>query len=109
VTLSGGQKQRISLARALLKRPRMLVLDDAFSSVDTATESVALANVRAEMKGRTMIVVSHRVSTVKDCDAVVVLEGGTIAERGGHEELIALGGYYSTLYELQKLEEKVVR
>jgi ATP-binding cassette subfamily B protein len=109
VTLSGGQKQRLSVARALLTNPRVLVLDDAFSSVDTATESEVLSNVRGEMKGRTMIIISHRVSTVKDCDAVVVLEEGTITERGSHEELIALGGYYSTLYELQKLEEKVVR
>jgi ATP-binding cassette subfamily B multidrug efflux pump len=109
VTLSGGQKQRLSIARALLINPRVLILDDAFSSVDTATEREVLSNVRAEMKGRTMIIVSHRVSTVKDCDAVVVLEEGSVAERGSHEQLIALGGYYNTLYELQKLEEKFVR
>jgi ATP-binding cassette subfamily B multidrug efflux pump len=109
VTLSGGQKQRLSIARALLIRPKVLILDDAFSSVDTATESEVLSNVRAEMKGRTMIIISHRVSTVKDCDAIVVLEEGRVAERGSHEELLALGRYYSTLYELQKLEERVVR
>jgi ATP-binding cassette subfamily B protein len=107
VTLSGGQKQRLSIARALLVRPRVLVLDDAFSSVDTATESAVLSNLLAEMKGRTVIIISHRVSTVKDCDAVVVLEEGRVTERGTHEALVALGGYYSTLYELQKLEEKV--
>jgi ATP-binding cassette subfamily B protein len=109
VTLSGGQKQRLSIARALLIKPRVLILDDAFSSVDTATESEVLANVREEMKGRTMIVVSHRVSTVKDCDAIAVLEEGRVSELGSHADLLALGRYYSTLYELQKLEERVVR
>ena len=109
VTLSGGQKQRLSIARALYINPRVLILDDAFSSVDAATESAVLANVFLEMKGRTLLVISHRVSTVMGCDLIIVLDEGRIAERGKHGELLASGRYYATLYELQQLEERIVR
>lgn len=109
VTLSGGQKQRLSIARALYIKPRVMILDDAFSSVDAATESAVLANVFSEMEGRTLLVISHRVSTVMGCDLIIVLDEGRIAERGKHGELLASGRYYATLYELQQLEERIVR
>jgi ATP-binding cassette subfamily B protein len=107
ITLSGGQKQRTAIARALIRRPRILILDDALSSVDTYTEERILAHLRRIMIGRTSLIVSHRVSTVKDADLIVVLEDGRIAERGTHESLIARGGIYSELYEKQLLEEEL--
>ncbi len=107
ITLSGGQRQRLSIARALIIKPDILILDDAFSSVDAATENVVLGNIRREMEGRTMIVVSHRVSTVEACDTIIILDDGSIVERGSHSELIERGGYYSRLYRLQQLEEKI--
>jgi len=107
ITLSGGQRQRLSIARALVIRPRVLILDDAFSAVDSAKETQILENIRREMKGRTMIIISHRVSTVKDCDNIIVLERGRIIESGSHEQLVRRAGYYSRLYELQKLEERI--
>jgi len=107
VTLSGGQLQRLSIARALIIQPKILALDDALSSVDAATEREVLKNIHSEMRGRTTICISHRVSTVKACDNIIVLKEGKIIESGRHKELIELGGYYSRLYELQKLEEKV--
>ncbi len=108
VTLSGGQKQRMSIARALIIKPKILILDDAFSAVDASTEQEVLSNVFSEIGGRTMIIISHRVSTVKDCDSIIVLDKGSIREQGSHESLVSKGGYYSKLYELQKLEEKAV-
>ena len=107
ITLSGGQKQRTAIARALIRRPRILILDDALSSVDTYTEEKILKHLRRIMRGRTSLIVSHRVSTVKDADLIVVLEDGLIAERGTHDELIAHGGLYAELYEKQLLEEEL--
>ena len=107
ITLSGGQKQRTAIARALIRRPRILILDDALSSVDTYTEEKILGHLRRIMRGRTSLIVSHRVSTVKDADLIVVLEDGGIAERGTHDSLIARGGIYAELYEKQLLEEEL--
>lgn len=107
ITLSGGQKQRTAIARALIRRPRILILDDALSSVDTHTEEKILGHLRRIMSGRTSLIVSHRVSTVKDADLIVVLEDGRIAERGSHDSLIARGGLYAELYEKQLLEEEL--
>lgn len=107
ITLSGGQKQRSAIARALIRRPRILILDDALSSVDTYTEETILGHLRRIMRGRTSLIVSHRVSTVKDADLIVVLEDGRIAERGTHDTLIARGGLYAELYEKQLLEEEL--
>ncbi|HEY7911729.1 MAG TPA: ATP-binding cassette domain-containing protein, partial [Blastocatellia bacterium] len=107
ITLSGGQKQRTAIARALIRRPRILILDDALSSVDTYTEEKILHHLGEIMRGRTSLIVSHRVSTIKDADLIVVLEGGRIAERGTHDELIARGGIYGELYEKQLLEEEL--
>ena len=107
ITLSGGQKQRTAIARALIRRPRILILDDALSSVDTYTEEKILGHLRRIMRDRTSLIVSHRVSTVKDADLIVVLEDGRIAELGTHDELIELGGLYAELYEKQLLEEEL--
>jgi ATP-binding cassette subfamily B protein len=105
VTLSGGQKQRMSIARALFINPRILILDDATSSVDARAEGEILKNIRGEMRGRTVIYISHRVSTVMDCDNIIVLDGGKIVEQGSHRELLLGNGYYSRLFELQRMEE----
>jgi ATP-binding cassette subfamily B protein len=107
VTLSGGQKQRVSIARALLIKPRILILDDALSSVDARAEREVLKNIRREMTGRTVLFISHRVSTVMECDSIVVLEGGKIVEQGNHRELLKKDGYYSRLFELQRIEGKL--
>jgi ATP-binding cassette subfamily B protein len=107
VTLSGGQKQRSALARALVRDPRILILDDALASVDTYTEERILEELRHRMMGRTTILISHRVSTVRNADRIAVLAGGRIAELGTHDELLARGGYYAGLYEKQQLEEEL--
>lgn len=107
ITLSGGQKQRTSIARALTREPKILILDDALSAVDTYTEEEILHRLREFMRGRTSIIISHRISTVKDADMIVVLDQGTIAERGTHEELIERRGIYADLYEKQLLEQEL--
>jgi ATP-binding cassette subfamily B multidrug efflux pump len=107
ITLSGGQKQRTAIARALIRNPRILVLDDALSSVDTHTEDKILNHLRDVMRGRTTIFISHRVSTVRNADRIAVLHGGRIVELGTHDELLARNGYYSDLYNKQLLEEEL--
>jgi ATP-binding cassette subfamily B multidrug efflux pump len=107
ITLSGGQKQRAAIARAVLRDPRILILDDALSSVDTVTEDRILNGLAALMKGRTTILISHRVSTVRNADRIFVIERGEVAEEGTHAELLALGGYYADLHEKQLLEEEL--
>jgi ATP-binding cassette subfamily B protein len=107
ITLSGGQKQRTAIARALIRNPRILILDDALSSVDTQTEDKILNHLRDVMHGRTTIFISHRVSTVRNADRIAVLHGGRIVELGTHDELLALNGYYSDLYNKQLLEEEL--
>ncbi len=107
LTLSGGQKQRTAIARALLRDPRILILDDSLASVDTLTEELILKGLASVMRGRTVILISHRVSTVRQAGHIVVLEKGTIVEQGTHAELAAAGGYYSELYRKQLLEEEL--
>jgi ATP-binding cassette subfamily B multidrug efflux pump len=109
ITLSGGQKQRTAIARAVVRDPRILILDDALSSVDTQTEERILSRLKTIMAGRTTILISHRTSTVRDADQIVVLLDGRIAERGTHDELLAAGGYYADLYHKQLLEEELER
>jgi ATP-binding cassette, subfamily B, multidrug efflux pump len=107
ITLSGGQKQRAAIARALIRNPRILILDDALSSVDTHTEDKILNHLREIMAGRTTIFISHRVSTVRNADMIAVLHSGRIVELGTHEELLARNGYYTDLYNKQLLEEEL--
>jgi ATP-binding cassette, subfamily B, multidrug efflux pump len=107
ITLSGGQKQRTALARALAIDPRILILDDAFSSVDTETEERILRGLRQAAAGRTTFLVSHRISTVKAADLIVILRDGQIAETGTHEELVDRGGFYADLNRRQLIEREV--
>lgn len=107
ITLSGGQKQRTSIARAVLRKPAILILDDALSAVDTYTEEEILLRLREVMKGRTSIIISHRISTVKEADQIIVLHEGAIKEQGTHDELVTLGGIYAELHRKQLLEEEL--
>lgn len=107
VTLSGGQKQRSAIARALLRRPAVLILDDALASVDTYTEERILGGLNQYTRSATTLLISHRVSTVRHADQIVVLDHGRIVEQGRHEELLEAGGYYASLYSKQQLEEEI--
>jgi ATP-binding cassette subfamily B protein len=107
ITLSGGQKQRTAIARAILRNPRILILDDALASVDTLTEERILNGLAEVMRGRTTILISHRVSTVRNAERIFVLEHGEVAEEGSHAELVLNGGYYADLYRKQLLEEEL--
>jgi ATP-binding cassette subfamily B protein len=105
ITLSGGQKQRVSIARAIIRKPEILIFDDCLSAVDTATEEEVLSNLRRIMKGRTSVIIAHRISTVKHCDQIIVLDHGSIVEQGSHQDLINKDGIYAELNRKQLLEE----
>ncbi len=107
ITLSGGQKQRTAIARAVMRDPRILILDDSLSAVDTYTEETILRNLRSVRSGRTTLIVSHRVSTIRDADLICVMHDGQIIERGTHDELLRLDGDYADLYQRQLLEEEL--
>ncbi|MBN1306313.1 MAG: ABC transporter ATP-binding protein [Chitinispirillaceae bacterium] len=104
ITLSGGQKQRLSIARAIILKPPILILDDALSSIDAGTEREVLAAMKEELRGRTSLVIAHRISTVRGCDSIVVLDNGTVSECGTHDELVARGGFYARLHALQSFQ-----
>jgi ATP-binding cassette subfamily B protein len=108
ITLSGGQKQRISIARAISRNPVIMILDDALSAVDTKTENAILNNLQRIMKGRTCVIISHRVSSAKLADKIIVLDDGRILETGTHESLMAAGGAYKELYERQTQSEEEI-
>jgi ABC-type multidrug transport system fused ATPase/permease subunit len=105
ITLSGGQRQRVALARALVARPRVLILDDSLSSVDAETEKEILGRLDEVMRGRTAIIISHRVAAVRRAHQIAVLDKGRLVERGSHEELLERGGVYAELYRTQLAEE----
>ncbi|HJY12976.1 MAG TPA: ATP-binding cassette domain-containing protein, partial [Flavobacterium sp.] len=105
ITLSGGQKQRVSIARAIIKNPAILLFDDCLSAVDTETEETILNNLFEICKDKTTIIVSHRVSSAKNADKIIILEDGKIIQQGSHNQLINQEGYYASLY-LKQLSEK---
>ncbi len=107
ITLSGGQKQRTAIARALIRDPNIIILDDSLSAVDTKTEEAILQHLRNELKGRTTLMISHRISTIKDADIIYYLEDGTVVEQGTHEELLKKEGRYSVMYNKQLIEEEL--
>ena len=105
VSLSGGQKQRVSIARALIKNPEILILDDSLSAVDAKTESKIIGNIQTERAGKTTIISTHRLSGIQHADEIIVLDDGYIVERGTHEALLQLGGWYKEQFDRQQLEE----
>jgi ATP-binding cassette subfamily B protein len=107
VTLSGGQKQRTALARAVIRNPQILILDDAMASVDTHTEDEILDRLRKVMVERTTIIIAHRISTVKDADHIIVLDDGQIVEQGTHSQLITLGGIYFDMFRQQQMKDEL--
>jgi ATP-binding cassette subfamily B protein len=107
VTLSGGQKQRTALARAIMRDPAILILDDSLSSIDTQTQAQILAGLRTVLAGRTSIIISQRISTVKDANQIIVLDDGQIIERGTHSELVALRGVYASMYRRELLSTEL--
>jgi ATP-binding cassette subfamily B protein len=107
INLSGGQKQRLALARALARRPRLVLLDDALSAVDTHTEAEILRGLRGALEGRTAVIASHRISAVRDASWIIVLDEGRVVEQGTHDVLIAAGGRYASLLSRQQLEESI--
>ena len=106
ITLSGGQKQRISIARAIIKQPRIMIFDDCLSAVDTETEEEILGNLRKVMSGKTCLIISHRISTVKNADNILVIDKGEVVESGSHQQLIEKQGAYFELHKMQLLEEE---
>ena len=106
INLSGGQKQRVSMARAIIRNPKILILDDCLSAVDTETEEIIQRNLKTIMKDKTSIIISHRVSSIRDCNHIIMLEDGMVVEEGNHQSLLELGGLYKAMYEKQLLEEK---
>jgi ATP-binding cassette subfamily B protein len=109
VMLSGGQKQRIAIARAILLNPRIMILDDALSSVDTQTEEWIWNGLREISDGKTRIVVSHRLASIKEADKIIVLDDGEITEMGDHQSLLSMGGIYAEIYRRQQIEEELER
>jgi len=107
ITMSGGQKQRTSIARAIYKKPEILILDDSLSAVDTKTEEEILKELKSVMRDRTSLIISHRISTIKNANNIIVLSHSKIAEEGTHNELISAGGIYFDLYKKQLLEEEI--
>ena len=107
VSLSGGQKQRISIARALIQNPELLILDDALSAVDAKTEEAILQNLKSNRKEKTTIIAAHRLSSVMHAKEILVIDQGKIVERGTHEELLTLGGWYQQMWDKQQLEAKI--
>lgn len=107
ITLSGGQKQRTAIARALIRDPKIIILDDSLSAVDTKTEESILQHLRQELRGRTTLMISHRISTIKDADIIYYIEDGTVVEKGTHEELLEKEGRYSVMYNKQLIEEEL--
>lgn len=109
ITLSGGQKQRTTIARAIIRKPSILILDDSLSAVDTKTEDAILTHLKTEFNSKTTLIISHRISTVKDADCIFVLKDGKITESGKHEELINKQGYYASMYKKQLLEQELAQ
>jgi len=107
ITLSGGQKQRLAIARALLADPKILILDDSFSNIDTNTEALILKDLKSKIKNLTKIIISHRISTIKDSDLIIVMDEGEITETGIHKDLIKRCGIYQRLYYRQQLSEEL--
>ncbi len=108
MTLSGGQKQRVSLARAVIKKPKVLILDEAFSNLDASTEEQVFSNIKEALRGTTIILASHRISTIRAADTIAVMKDGRIEEIGGHNELISRKGAYNRVYRKQMLSEKEI-